>query len=64
MPKEKKKRGRRAEEARRKQEGEVKHVDIDMPMEFYDTPGQGSSTDNTARRRRSLITFVFYIQEA
>ncbi|KAF8436773.1 armadillo-type protein [Terfezia claveryi] len=42
MPKEKKKRGRRAEEARRQQEGEVKHVDIDMPMEFYDAPGQGT----------------------
>ncbi|RPB18952.1 ARM repeat-containing protein [Terfezia boudieri ATCC MYA-4762] len=42
MPKEKKKRGRRAEEARRKQEGEVKHADIDIPMEFYDAPGQGT----------------------
>jgi len=58
MPKEKKKRGRRAEEARRKQqeEKEAKHVDIDMPMEFYDVPSQGSNTDNAAMVRSLLIT--------
>lgn len=60
MPKEKRKRGRRAEEARRKQEErDVKHVDIDMPMEFYDAPDQGSSKDNAARGWKLLITSDF-----